>query len=157
MIGLWDIDMVTEVSMLSLHMALPCQQHLLAATHLMLHFLCTIIPDNIWNLYIKTRKLTNSWYVCGLNFTCCGKAYFTKCSRTSWKKQRFVVDSDYTGVECTNQDRTIFIVCVNTSLISWYSRQQFTIDHWKIYLWCRVCYNEDWFETLRILGWNYVL
>ncbi len=61
MIELGCIDICTEVSMLSLHMALPCQGHLEAALHVMSYlsrhtYHYTIIHDCVWILHISNNR-----------------------------------------------------------------------------------------------------
>ena len=131
MIELGRIDIATEASMLSSHMALPREGHLETALHVM--------------SYLGTHH--NSRLCMDPTYPNMEAFHFKQCD---WKEfygdveepippnaptalgksidLRMFVDSDHAGDQRTRRSRTGFLVYVNTALVCWYSKKQSTIE-----------------------------
>ena len=131
MIELGRVDICTEVSMLSSHMALPRQGHLEAALHVMSYL----------SLHHNSRLCMDPTYPAIDN------TQFPVCDWTEFYGEvaepippnapeaigkvvdlRMFVDSDHAGDKRTRRSRSGFLVYLNTALISWHSKRQSTIE-----------------------------
>ena len=130
MIELGRIDIATEVSLLSSHLALPREGHLEAALHCM--------------AYLEAKH--NSRIVLDPTYPDID-ARFKKCD---WKEfygdveealppdmpeargkpldLRMFVDSDHAGEKLTRRSRTGFMIFANNALIHWLSKKQPTVE-----------------------------
>jgi hypothetical protein len=131
MVELGRIDMITEVSLLASHMALPREGHL----------------DAIFHLYGYLNNKSNARIVFDPTYPDVDMSIFQE---HEWKSVygnvqepipldkpeprgkevdiRLYVDSDHAGDERTRRSRTGFFVFLNSALIQWLSRRQPTIE-----------------------------
>ena len=131
MVEIGRIDIITEVSLMSSHMAMPREGHLDAVLHIF--------------GYLKVKY--NSRMCFDPTVSYCDESSFKKCD---WKQfygnveeaipsnaptprgksvhLRMYVDSDHAGEKETRQSRTGFFVFINAGLIQWLSKKQATIE-----------------------------
>ena len=131
MIELGRIDLITEVSLLASHMALPREGHL----------------ETVFHLYAYLKHKLNARMVFDPTYPEIDKSQFQE---HDWKSfygdvkepipvdapeprgkevdLRLYVDSDHAGDERTRRSRTGFFVFLNSAPINWLSRKQPTIE-----------------------------
>jgi hypothetical protein len=131
MVEIGRIDIATEVSLLSSHLAYPREGHLEAALHVM--------------AYLKAKH--NSRLVFDPTYPDIDQSSFHKCD---WKEFygdaiealphdapkplgkdvdiRMMVDSDHAGDKKTRRSRTGFLIFVNSAIVDWISKRQPTIE-----------------------------
>ncbi len=131
MVEIGRVDIITEVSLMSSHMAMPREGHLDAVLHIF--------------GYLKVKY--NSRMCFDPTVPYCDESSFKKCD---WKQfygnveeaipsnaptprgksvhLRMYVDSDHAGEKETRRSRTGFFVFINAGLIQWLSKKQATIE-----------------------------
>ncbi len=131
MIELGRVDICTEVSMLSPHMALLRQGHLEAALHVMLYL--SLHPNSCLCMDPTYPEIDDT------QFPICDWSKFygeveepipPNAPEAIGKvvDLRMFVDSDHAGDQCTPRSCSGFLFYLNTALISWYSKRQLTIE-----------------------------
>jgi hypothetical protein len=125
------IDIATEVSLLSSHLAYPREGHLDAALHIM--------------GYLKLKN--NSRLIFDPSYPVIDEDSFQHHEREEFYRDvseaipanappplgkdvdlRMMVDSDHAGDKSTRRSRTGFLIFLNMSLIAWLSQKQPTIE-----------------------------
>jgi hypothetical protein len=131
MVEIGRIDIATEVSLLSSHLAYPREGHLDAALHIM--------------AYLRAKH--NSRLVFDPTYPEIDMTVFQQCD---WKEfygdvseaiptdapeplgkdvdVRMMVDSDHAGDKLTRRSRTGYLIYVNNALVDWLSKRQPTIE-----------------------------
>jgi len=131
MVEIGRIDIATEVSLLSSHLAYPREGHLEAALHIM--------------AYLRAKH--NSRLIFDPTYPDIDMTVFQQCD---WKEfygdaseaiptdapdplgkdvdLRMMVDSDHAGDKITRRSRTGFLIYVNNALVDWLSKRQPTIE-----------------------------
>ena len=131
MVELGQIDMITEVSVLLSHLALPREGHL----------------DAIFHIFAYLEKKHNSRVVFDPSYPTVDPSDFKECD---WKHfygdvhealppnapeprgkdvdLRMCVDSDHAGDKLTRRSRTGFVIFLNMAPIVWFSKKQTTIE-----------------------------
>ena len=131
MVEIGRIDIATEVSLLSSHLAYPREGHLDAALHVM--------------AYLKAKH--NSRLVFDPTYPTIDLSNFQNCE---WKEFygdvkegipldapkplgkdvdiRMMVDSDHAGDKKTRRSRTGFLIFINNAIVDWLSKRQPTIE-----------------------------
>jgi hypothetical protein len=131
MVELGCLDIATEVSLLSSHLAYPQEGHLKAAIHVM--------------AYLNAKH--NSRLVCDPMYPDIDQSSFHKYD---WKEFygdvtealpldtpeplgkdidiRMMVNSDHAGDKLTRRSRTGFLIFVNNAIVDWVSKRQPTIE-----------------------------
>ena len=131
MVELGRIDMMTEVSMLASHLAMPREGHL----------------EAIFHIYAYLKQKYNSRLAFDPTYPCIDMSDFKECD---WKQfygdvteaippnapeprgkdvdLRMFVDSDHAGDKLTRRSRTGFMIFMNTALIDALSKKQATIE-----------------------------
>lgn len=126
------IDIITEVSLLSSHLALPRMGHLM----------------QVWHIYAFLRSRHNGCLIFDPTYPEINESSFIRGD--TWKEFygkpkepmppnaprprgkevqiRVYVDSDHAGEEQTRRSRTGFLIYVNKALVLWYSKRQGTIE-----------------------------
>jgi hypothetical protein len=131
MVELGRIDIATEVSLLSSHLAYPCEGHLETALHIM--------------SYLSQKH--NTQLVFGPTYPKIDMGQFPQYNWTKFygnvKKAitvdipkplgkdldvRMMCDSDHAGDKRTRHSRTGFLIFCNMALIDWVSKRQATIE-----------------------------
>ena len=131
MVELGCLDIATEVSLLSLHLAYPQEGHLEAALHVM--------------AYLKAKH--NSRLVFNPTYPDIDQSSFHKYDWNEFYGDvtealppdapeplgkdvdiRMMVDSDHAGDKKTRRSRTGFLIFVNNSIVDWVSKRQPTIE-----------------------------
>ncbi len=131
MIELGRVDIHTEVSILSSHMALLCQGHLEATLYVMLYL----------SLHHNSQLCMDPMYpaIDSKQFPICNWGEFygeveepiPPIAPEAGGKVvdlSMFVDSDHTGDQCIQRFCSGFLQYLNTALISWYSKRQSTIE-----------------------------
>ena len=130
-VELGRVDITTEVSMLSSHLALPRQGHL----------------DAVHHIYAYLEKKHNSRLIFDPTYPEIDMNDFKECD---WRPMygdikepkppdapeprgkevdlRMYVDADHAGDKLTRRSRTGFIIYLNSAPIIWYSKRQSTIE-----------------------------
>ena len=131
MVELGRVDINTEVSMLSSHMAMPREGHL----------------ESIFHIFAFLKGKHNSRLALDPTYAEIDPGDFKKCD---WKEfygnvreaipldapeprgkevdLRLYLDSDHAGDKLTRRSRTGFFIFMNTALIGWLSKKQATIE-----------------------------
>jgi len=131
MVELGRVDIATEVSLLSSHLAYPREGHLEAALHIM--------------GYLRLRH--NSRLIFDPSYPKINKKLFPKYDWTEFYGDveeaippdmpeplgkdldvRMMCDSDHAGEQRTRRSRTGFLIFCNMALIDWVSKRQATIE-----------------------------
>jgi hypothetical protein len=131
MVELGRVDIITEISMLASHLALPRVGHMEAALHVM--------------AYLKQKY--NSRLVLDPTYPFINEDTFQHCDwqefyhgaeepipgnmpkpRGKGIDLRLFVDSDHAGDKRNRRSRTGFLIYLNTALIQWYSKAQSTCE-----------------------------
>jgi hypothetical protein len=131
LVELGRIDIITEVSLLSSHLALPREGHLEAVYHIF--------------AYLATKH--NSRLVFDPTYPDIDLAHFKECDWKSFYGDakeaippnapkprgkevdlRLFVDSDHAGDTATRRSRTGFLIYANMAPIVWFSKKQPTIE-----------------------------
>lgn len=131
MVELGRVDIITEVSMLSSHLALPREGHLDAVLHIFAYL------DHKHN----SRMVFDPTYpeIDMSNFKECDWKHFygdvkeaiplnAPDPRGKEVDLRMYVDSDHAGEKLTRRSRTGFFVFMNMAPIIWYSKRQNTVE-----------------------------
>ena len=130
-VELGRIDITSEVSMMSSHIAMPRQGHLLQVFHifayLKYHHNSTLVFDPTYPDLEYSRFIRNDWR----NFygkvkeelpddmpEPLGKDFIIRC----------FVDADHAGEKLTRKSRTGFVVMLNCAVIFWFSKKQTCIE-----------------------------
>jgi hypothetical protein len=130
-VELGRIDIITEVSALSSHLALPREGHL----------------DAVFHVFAYLERRHNARIVYDPNYPDIDMSVFKECD---WKEfygdveealplnapeprgcdidLRMFVDSDHAGDKLTRRSRTGFIIYLNSAPVLWYSKKQSTIE-----------------------------
>ncbi len=125
------VDILTEVSMLSSHMALPRQRHLEAAldvmSYLLLHHKLRLCMDPTYPTINSTQFPICNW-----------SKFYSKVEESIPTIAPYAlgkvlelcqfVDSDHDGDQCTHISRSGFLMYLNSASITWYSKRQYTIE-----------------------------
>ena len=130
-VELGRVDIITEVSILSSHLALPREGHLEALFH----------------LFAYIEKKHNARIVFDPSYPEIDMTAFKECdwkhfygdvheaippnappSRGKEIDLRMFVDSDHAGDKLTRRSRTGFLIFLNMSLVIWHSKKQATIE-----------------------------
>ncbi len=130
-VELGRVDIITEVSILSSHLALPREGHLEALFH----------------LFAYIEKKHNARIVFDPSYPEIDMTTFKECdwkhfygdvheaippnappSRGKEIDLRMFVDSDHAGDKLTRRSRTGFLIFLNMSLVIWHSKKQATIE-----------------------------
>jgi hypothetical protein len=131
MVEIGRVDIATEVSLLSSHLAYPREGHLEAALHVM--------------AYLRAKH--NSRLIFDPTYPDIDMTVFKQCD---WKEFygnvseaipvdapeplgkdvdiRMMVDSDHAGDKSTRRSRTGFLIYLNNALVDWLSKRQSTIE-----------------------------
>lgn len=134
MVEIGRIDIATEISLLSSHLAYPREGHMHAALHTMAH--------------LKQRH--NTRMVFDPTYPDIDHDSFHQADNATWKEQygdvrealppnmpealgkpvdlRLFVDSDHAGDKSIRRSRTGYMVFVNNALVAWLSKRQPTIE-----------------------------
>ena len=131
MVELGRIDIITEVSLLASHLALPREGHL----------------DAVLRIYGYLKKKHNSRLVLDPTYPDIDMSVFKRCDWTEFYGQveepippnapdprgkeidlRLFVDSDHAGEHLTRRSRTGYIAYVNMAPVAWFSKRQATVE-----------------------------
>jgi hypothetical protein len=145
MVELGRIDIATEVSLLSSHLAYPQEGHLEAALHVM--------------AYLRAKH--NSRLVFDPTYPDIDQYSFHKCDWNEFYGDvteallpdapeplgkdvdiRMMVDSDHAGDKKTRRSRTGFLIFVNNAIVDWISKK--AADDRILSLRRRICCYEAW-------------
>ena len=130
-VELGRVEITTEVSMLSSHLALPRAGHLIGAFHIFGYLEkkhnARMVFDPTYPIIDKRSIPTHDWTDFYGNVeeaipsnapTPYGKEVVTRC----------FVDADHAGDKLSRRSRTGFIIFINGAPIVWYSKRQATIE-----------------------------
>jgi hypothetical protein len=131
MVEIGRVDIITEVSKLVLHMALPCDRHL----------------DCVYHIFGFLKKKHGSRMVFDPTYLMIDQSHFMECN---WRDiygdikeaipndalellgqevdLRLYVDSDHAGDKLTRCSRTGYFIYMNGATFLWLSRKQVTIE-----------------------------
>ena len=131
MIELGRIDIITKVSLLSSHAALSREGHLEAAVHIMAHvgqrYNSTLV---YYPLYLE--KDHSVFKECDWSeFYRNSKEEFAVNAPEPYRKEvdiHMFVDSHHAGNKVSRRSRSGFLIYVNTALVQWFLKKQFTVD-----------------------------
>jgi hypothetical protein len=131
MVELGRIDIATEVSLLSLHLAYPPEGHLEAALHVMAYLRAKHNSRLVFDpMYPDIDQ--SSFHKCDWNefYGDVTEALPPDAPEPLWKDVdiRMMVDSDHTGNKQTRRSRTGFLIFVNNAIVDWVSKRQPTIE-----------------------------
>jgi hypothetical protein len=130
-VELGRIDIITEVSMLSTHLCLPCEGHLEAVFHVFAYLgihhnarvvfdptypsvdMGTFIKTDWKSMYGDVKEMIHSDAPAS-----CGKEV----------DMRLCVDSDHAGEQFTRHSRTGFVIYLNMAPLVWFSKRQPTVE-----------------------------
>jgi hypothetical protein len=132
MIELGRVDISTEISLLSSHLALPREGHLDAALHVMgylkYHHNSRLVLDPTYpTINRETFQHDHDW----TEFYGTPREPIPPDAPTPRGKPvviRMFVDSDHAGDKLTRRSRTGFLIYINSALIDWLSKKQSTIE-----------------------------
>ncbi len=131
MVEISRVDIATEVSMLSLYLALPWEGHLEAALHIMgylqLKHNSRLVFDRMYPTIVESDFPQNDW----TEFYGDIKEAIPHDMPEPLGKEveiRMMYDSDHAGCKCTRRSRTGILIYCNLALIQWVSKWQPTIE-----------------------------
>jgi hypothetical protein len=132
MVEIGRIDIATEVSILSSHLAYPREGRMEAALHIMAylkqkHNSHLVFDPTYPSIDMSTFKKNKEWH----DFYRDAKEAIPPNAPEPRGKDvdlRMMVDSDHAGDKVTRRSRTGFMIFVNMALIQWMSKKQATIE-----------------------------
>ena len=130
-VELGRVDIVTEVSCLASHMALPREGHLDAVFHVFGYLAAKhnsrLVFDPTYPEIDESRFQVHDW---GSFYGDVKEAIPSDCPTPRGKEVvlRAYVDADHAADRKTRRSRTGFFVFVNSALVSWLSRKQPTVE-----------------------------
>jgi len=131
MVELGRVDIATEVSLLSSHLALPREGHLLTALHVMgylrLKHNSRLIFDPTYPIIDESRFPRHDWTEF---YGDIHEAIPDDIPPPRGKEViiRMMCDSDHAGDKLTRRSRTGILIFLNMALIDWISKRQATIE-----------------------------
>ena len=131
MCELGRVDILTEVSTLASHMALPREGYLEAVYHVFAYLKgkhnSRIVFDSTYCEIDMSNFQRNAWQDF---YGDVGEAIPVDMPKPRGKEVdlRLYVDSDHAGDQRTRQSRTGYFILLNSALISWLSKKQATIE-----------------------------
>ena len=131
MVELGRVDIITEVSLLASHLALPREGHLEAVFHIYAYLKCKhnsrMVFDPTYPTIDMTKFMAHDW-----------KEFYgdvqepvplnSPAPRGKEVDLRMFVDSDHAGDQRTRRSRTGFFILLNSAPIAWMSKKQPTIE-----------------------------
>lgn len=131
MVEIGRIDIITEVSLLASHLALPREGHLEAALHIMAylrdHNNSRMAFDPSYPDINMGSFKDHDW---GDFYEGAEEAIPTNAPRPLGKDVdlRMMVDSDHAGDKRSRRSRTGYLIYMNMALVQWHSKKQSTVE-----------------------------
>ena len=132
MVELGRIDITTEVSQLSSHLAMPREGHLMNALHIMSHLRWKhnsrlVLDPSYPDIDMSVFKSNEDWQAF---YGDVQEAVPPNAPKPLGKEVvlRMFVDSDHAGDKADRRSRTGFMIFINMAMMVWHSKKQSTVE-----------------------------